>query len=470
MSSCGKREPKQKTILLYCAAGIKPAIDQLAKQYEKEYQVRIDIQYGGSGTLLSNLRIARQGDLYLAADESYIDMAKEFDLVAESQPVAIIKPALAVKAGNPKQITGIHDLIKNDIRLSFGNPDAASIGKLTRHIFEQQNTWEQIKEHVTVFKPTVNDIATDIRLQMVDAGIIWDANVSQFDDLESVSVDLFQQYKKQITIGVLRFSEQPTEALRFLRYISSPNKGAPILAAHGYTPIEGDVWDEKPELLFFSGGVNRGAIETTLQHFEKREGVRITRVYNGCGILVSQIKAGQKPDAYLSCDVSFMDQVEDDFINVEKVSNTRIVIATKKGNPLNIERLEDLTKQDIRIGVCNPKQSALGALTQTLLTRKGIWDQMADHIYSQAPTADLLVNQIRTSSLDAVIVYEANVSQVMDKLSMIPVDDPDAIAIQTMGLGAKTKYPYLTGRLFNALRSADSKQNYLNHGFQWSNP
>lgn len=467
LGSCTTKSDEQKIILLYCAAGIKPAIEQIANNYEEEYKVRIDIQYGGSGTLLSNLRIAKQGDLYLAADISYVEEAKEFGLIAETQALAILTPTIAVKKGNPKNINKINDLFDSNVRVSLGNPDAASIGKQTKLMFENRGNWEALKSNATVFKPTVNDVATDVRLGTVDAGIVWDATINQFDDLEAITVDFFQEYKKEITLGVLKFTEHPTEALKFLRYISSYDKGAPVFKANGYEPINGDKWDPKPEILFFSGGVNRVAIEETIKKFEDREGVQIIRVYNGCGILVSQIKAGEKPDAYLSCDVSFMDEVQNDFTNVENVSNTRIVIATQKGNPFNIKTFEDLRGKDIRIGVCNPQQSALGALTQNMLKRKNIWDEIEPNIYSQTPTADLLVNQIRTSSLDAVIVYEANLSQVKDKLTMVRIEDDDALAIQNIGLGVKTEYPYLTTRLFEAIMSKDSKEVYLNNGFQW---
>jgi molybdate transport system substrate-binding protein len=468
-SSCNIKKEEQKSIFLYCAAGVKTPVEQIAKNYEKEYNVRIDIQYGGSGTLLSNLRIAKQGDLYLAADESYLREAEKFGLIAEKQSLAVITPTIAVKIGNPKNIQQVEDLLDSNIRISLGNPDAASIGKQTKLMFENNGNWEALKNNATVFKPTVSDVATDIRLGTVDAGIIWDANVKQFDDLESIPVDFFKNYKREITLGVLKFSDQPTEALKFLRYISSYDKGAPAFQANGYEAIKGDKWDPKPEILFFSGGVNRVAIEETIRKFEEREGVQIIRVYNGCGILVSQIKAGEKPDAYLSCDVSFMDEVQADFTNVENVSNTRIVIATQKGNPFKIKTFEDLTGKDIRIGVCNPQQSALGALTQNMLMRKNIWDEIEPNIYSQTPTADLLVNQIRTSSLDAVIVYEANLSQVKDKLTMVQVDDKDAMAIQNIGLGTNTEYPNLTKRLFDALLGDDSKEIYLKNGFHWVN-
>lgn len=465
--ACSLRTNEQKSIMLYCAAGIKPAIEKIAQEYEKEFNVRVDIQYGGSGTLLSNLRIAKHGDLYLAADESYIEMAGEYDLVAETQPLAIMKPVIAVKKRNKKNIASVRDLLNAEVQVALANPDAASIGKLSQQILTKENIWDKLKDNVAVFKPTVNDVATDIRLGTVDAGIIWDATVNQFDDLEQVDVNTFSPYKKQITLGVLKFTSQPTEALKFLRYVSAYDKGGVVFKANGYKPERGDQWSERPELLLFSGGVNRVAVEQTIQRFEKREGVKVIRVYNGCGILVSQIKAGEKPDAYLSCDVSFMDDVEDDFINIEDVSNTRIVIATQKGNPFNIKNFEDLLQEGLRIGVCNPQQSALGALTQLLLKRKNIWDELESNIFSQTPTADLLVNQIRTSSLDAVIVYEANLAQVKDKLTMVQVPDDDALAVQNIGLGVETDYPYLTKRLIQALFDDESKQKYLNNGFNW---
>ena len=58
----------------------------VAQDYEKEFGVKINIIYGGSGTLLNNLLVAQKGDLYLAADYSYINLAREKKTV-EAIPV-----------------------------------------------------------------------------------------------------------------------------------------------------------------------------------------------------------------------------------------------------------------------------------------------------------------------------------------------------------------------------------------------
>ena len=64
-------------LLVYCAAGIKAPVEAVAKAYEREFGVRIELQYGASATLLANVQASGRGDLYLPADESYIQVARE---------------------------------------------------------------------------------------------------------------------------------------------------------------------------------------------------------------------------------------------------------------------------------------------------------------------------------------------------------------------------------------------------------
>ena len=458
---------EEKTLLLYCAAGIKPVVEKVTKEYYKEYGVRVDVQYGGSGTLLSNLRIAKQGDLYLAADKSYIQEAVSFGLIKEIQSLAFIKPVISVAKGNPKNIKTVEDLFQDTVKVAIANPEAASVGRLTKKMLTQSNQWEALNKNIVVLMPTVNEVANTIKLGTTDAGIIWDATANQYEELDIVNVPLFESFIKNITIGVLDCSKQPTEAIKFMRYLSAKNKGLPVFKSFAYQPIVGDVWNEKPQLLFYSGGVNRLAIDKTIQAFEKREDVEINRVYNGCGILVSQIKAGQQPDAYLSCDVSFMTQVEDKFNTITDISKTNIVIAVEKGNPKKIQSLEDLTIEGLQLGICNHNQSALGALTKKLLESKSIWNDVYKNVRSQAPTADLLVNQIRTGSLDAVVVYEANVSQVKDKLDIVRLSEENANALQNFGILSNSENQNLMKRLLKALTDVNSKKSYLDNGFEW---
>ena len=127
---------------LYCAANMRRPIEELAKNYFEKYKVTIEADYDGSGSLLGKLQTEargsskeKRGDLYLAADDSYIIKAREKGLVAESLPVAYMRPVIAVRKGNPKKIRSAEDLLGEGLKVAVCNPDQAAVGRSARRAF-----------------------------------------------------------------------------------------------------------------------------------------------------------------------------------------------------------------------------------------------------------------------------------------------------------------------------------------------
>ncbi|MBI2441437.1 MAG: substrate-binding domain-containing protein [Lentisphaerae bacterium] len=458
----------KEPLIVYCAAGIKTPVETIARAYEKKYGSPVQLQFGGSQTLLVNAQVSKRGDLYLPGDDSYIEIAQAKGLIAETIPLARMAAVLAVRKGNPKNIRASADLLRADIKLAQANPDAAAIGKLTRAFLQRTGQWNEIEKRTTVFKPTVNDVANDIKLGTVDAGFIWDQLAKQYPDLEAVVLPELAGAVAHISVGVLRSSAQPRSALHFARYLSASDRGLKDFAQNYFTTVAGDPWAETPELILYSGAVNRVAVEETLKRFQEREGVRITTVYNGCGILVGQMKAGGRPDAYLTCDKSFVAPVADLFPYFPiELSSSAIVILARKGNPNEIKTLADLGQPGLRVGLAHPQQSTLGALTERMLKQQGIHAQVMSNVVTQVPTADLLVNQMRAGAMDATVVYLANTTKVREHLDIINLTIPGANAVQTFSIGANSRYKQLAQRLLLALQSAESRARYEAAGFSF---
>ena len=455
-------------LTVYCAAGIKAPVEAAAREYEQAYGVPVRLQDGGSQTLLANIQVAGLGDLFLPADDSYVELARRKGLLAETIPLARMTAVLAVRKGNPRNLRSIDDLLWADIKLSQANPDAAAVGRVVRAVLQKSGQWDALQSRVAVSKPTVNDVANDIKLGTVDAGFLWDAVALQYPDLDLVRLPGLEAAVGHISVGLLRASRQPAAALRFARYLSARDKGLRQFAQWHFVPAEGDEWEETPELLLYSGAMNRVAVDDTLRRFEQREGVRVTRVYNGCGILVAQIKAGGRPDAYLTCDQSFVPPVADLFPGAPiQMSDSAIVILVPKGNPRNIRSLADLARPGLRVGVANPEQSTLGALTRRLLEQDHLLAAVMTNVVTQTPTADLLVNQMRTGALDATVVYVSNTMKVREQLEIVPLQGPGTVAVQTFSVGAGSKHKQLAARLLQALQSEESRARYQEAGFRW---
>jgi len=204
-----------------------------------------------------------------------------------------------------------------------------------------------------------------------------------------------------------------------------------------------------------------------LKEFEQREGCRITTVYNGCGILVAQMRAGQHPDAYFACDTSFMKRVTDLYLDPVDIVDNHLVIIVQKGNPKGIEKVQDLTKEGVRVGLPHHEKSAMGNIAWKMLLDMGLYEAISRNLKVESPTGDFLINQIRTGSLDAIIACRSNWAGVREHLDAIPIDHPLSRMTQPYAVGHGTRYQQMMVRLQDTLTSAASRQRFEAEGFGW---
>ncbi|MCA9063051.1 MAG: substrate-binding domain-containing protein [Planctomycetaceae bacterium] len=455
-------------LVVYCAASNQTAMEAIRQDYEAEFGVNVEIQYGSSQSLLNTIQIRREGDLFLPADDSYFEKTKAEHLTEEVLPLAKMRAGVAVLKGNPKQIHALDDLLRENITVIQANPDGAAIGKVTRQLLTESGRWEDLEKATTGFLTTVIDVANDIKLGAADAGIVYDAVLHTYPELEFVEIPELEAGTSHICIGVLTSTASPSRALHFARYAAARDRGLKRYAEFGFVPEAGDQWADRPELQLFAGAMLRTAIEDTIIEFEQREGVEVTRVYNGCGILVANMKTGQHPDAYFACDREFMDMVPDLFPVSVDVSQNQLVILVQKGNPHKITSLKDLSKEGIRVGIGHEKQCAMGWLTQNTFREGGVQQEVMENVTVQAATGDLLVNQMRAGSLDAAVVYLSNAAGSGDFLEAYQIDGIQcAIAVQPFGISPESPYPQLLRRLLDRIQSEKSQQAFLDQGFQW---
>ena len=456
-------------LTVYCAAGLKQPVEAIAAKYRAEFGVEVQLQYGPTGALISNLRVAKRGDLFIAADDGSIADARKFELVREVLPLVRQHPVIAVRAGNPKNIRALADLLRDDVKLALTNPDAASISRVSKAALG--DTWAKLAARATVMKPTVTEIAADLSLGAVDAAILWDATVPQFKGLVAVEVPELKDRVENASAAVLAFCPQPAAALKFARYLAAPEQGGAVFQSHGFQLAGGDKWAEKPELILYSGGVNRLAIEKLLKQFADREGVNVTTVFNGCGVLCATMKTMDSatsprfPDAYYACDLCFVPPVAAQFPEAFLLTETEIGIVVRKGNPKNVKTLADLAQPGLKLGLCNAEQSTLGFMTRGMLKQTGLLDSVRKNVVVEVPTADFLINQMRAGGLEAAVVYRVNAAPQAEHLEFFPIKHEGAKAIQPFAVRERSPNRQLARRLLDLLKA--NRGEFEAAGFQW---
>lgn len=465
------------TLKLYCAAGLSRPVEEVCRQYEAEYQVRIELDQAGSGDLLAKITAQQEpADLFLAADATFIAKGIKADVVRESIPVANIHPVIVVRSGFAKRMQSVDDLLANDVKVGLANPERTAIGRAVQAALTSSGQWVALQRQAETLPNkvsmlgTVNEVAMAVSKGYVDAGIVWDSTAAEFK-LTVIEVKELKSQEEQITLGVLRGAKVPGRALHFARYLTARDRGLQIFARHRYTPApDADVWADRPTPKIMAGAMLRPAIESLVEQFEQREGVKIDWQFAGCGTLVNAMDAGLRPAAYFSCDTSFMDKVQPLFLPPVDISRNDMLIIVKPGNPKKIHRLADLATPGLRIGLADARYSALGALTDNLLKREGLLGKVVAETRTDA--GHTLVAQVIAGPLDAAIVYRSNAlshpGNSGRNLETVELGVPNAQATQPFAIGKDSDHKQLMRRLQTVLQSDQARQRFEELGFHWA--
>ncbi len=232
LCGCG-RPPEIVRLRLYAGAGLREALEALTAAFADETGIAVDVDYAGSGVLISRAKGDPQADLFLPGDVWYVDRLEDVtDNVAERTQVSYFVPTIIVAKGNPKKVSSLQDFARPDLKVALGNPQACQIGRLCVDIFANAGLDSAALNAKESF--TVNELGLWVQMKDVDAAIVWDAVAEGIR--ESVDMIEIPQAVNKISTVVcarLKSAPHPKEAQRFLQFLVSP-MGQRLLREEGY--------------------------------------------------------------------------------------------------------------------------------------------------------------------------------------------------------------------------------------------
>ncbi|MCX5674434.1 MAG: molybdate ABC transporter substrate-binding protein [Planctomycetota bacterium] len=234
-AAAGQTPAAGDTLLAYVGAGLKPAMDDLVKAFGEKTGITVLCDYGGSGMIISRLRLARRGDLFMPGDLWYVELAEKEDLIASKASVCYFVPVILVQKGNPKNIAGLADLVRPGVRLGLGNPKACQVGRASEAIFARSGIpAEAVAGNLVFSSVTVNELGIQVTMGQLDAAIVWDAVAAFYaGKADVVPIPPAQNEISNVAVGVLKCSQQPAAAQQFVDFLVGPD-GQAIFRKHQY--------------------------------------------------------------------------------------------------------------------------------------------------------------------------------------------------------------------------------------------
>lgn len=245
-----------QSLLAYAGAASQPPTEEAAKAYEKKTGVKVEVIFGGSGYVLSQMKLAKMGDLYFPGSSDYMEKAKrDGDVLAETEKVIVyLVPAINVQKGNPHNIRTLQDLTKPGLRVAIANPEGVCVGAYAVEILEKNFSPDEkaaFKANLANYTGSCEKTATAISLKQADAVLGW--RVFQYWDPERIETITLPKEQipriGYIPIAIAKFSQQRAEAQEFIDFLTGP-EGRAIFAKYHYfaSPDEAFAWlgEKKP--------------------------------------------------------------------------------------------------------------------------------------------------------------------------------------------------------------------------------
>ena len=233
-----KATPPEETVWLYAGAGMRRAVDALVQAFEKESGMHVEVEYGGSGTLLSLIPQRKRADVFMPGDVWYVDRLNELHgSVAEKTSVAWFVPVVIVskrESTAAKNIQSITDFSRSNVRLALGDPKACQVGRITGKILKANGIDPASVAPRTKYSMTVNELATWVKMGNADAAIVWDAVAANVaGDVRVIEIPKEKNILSHVVAGRLSGAQNPKGATAFIQFMASP-KGQAILHEKGF--------------------------------------------------------------------------------------------------------------------------------------------------------------------------------------------------------------------------------------------
>ncbi|MDD4924864.1 MAG: molybdate ABC transporter substrate-binding protein [Dehalococcoidales bacterium] len=252
LGGCNNSPAVAREIMVFAGSASKPPMDEAALAFKEQTGIKVNINYGGSGTMLSQMKISQTGDIYIPGSPDYLVKAERDGVTdpATTQIVAYLLPVISVQKGNPENIRSLTDLTKPGIKVGIGNPSTVCVGLYAIEIFEKAGMLESVYGNIITNAESCEKTATLLSLKSVDAIIGWDV----FHHWDPENIDTIYLQPEQtpriayIPAAISTYSKNTADAQAFIGFLTS-DKVQAIFQKWGYITSETEIRQFAPDAV-----------------------------------------------------------------------------------------------------------------------------------------------------------------------------------------------------------------------------
>lgn len=230
-------EKPSREILVYSGMTMIQPITELAALVEHEKNCKVRISYGESEWIKNTAMTSRTGDILFPGTSSFLQPLIQDGSITKTLTVGQNRIALMVQKGNPKQVKpDLTELLREDLMIVIGAPDAGAIGHETRNSLTRLGIYDQVINKALYLAPDSKGLSQALRSTDADVVVNWRAAGSFKDNLQhldTIALPDEQAESHPLVMGLLNFNQQKDLAEYFMARADS-EAGRAIFKKYGF--------------------------------------------------------------------------------------------------------------------------------------------------------------------------------------------------------------------------------------------
>ncbi|MDP9072320.1 MAG: molybdate ABC transporter substrate-binding protein [Actinomycetota bacterium] len=187
--------------------------------------------FAASSRLVAQIQDGAAADVVATADEASMDaLSRARLLAAPAVPFATNRLAIAVAPANPEAVRSLADLARPGLDVALAAP-AVPAGRLAGEALSRAG----VGVRPVSLEDSAPAVAARVERGEADAGVTWVTEVRGRAGLDVVDIPDAHNVRAVYLIAVLRASDRPAAARRFVELVRS-GAGQRVLAEAGFGP------------------------------------------------------------------------------------------------------------------------------------------------------------------------------------------------------------------------------------------
>ena len=159
-------------------------------------------------------------------------------------------------------------------------------------------------------------------------------------------------------------------------------------------------------ILVHCGNSMRPPLEELARAFQKEHAIGIKFNFGGSSQLLPAIELAHQGDLYI-CHDPYADILDEKGLLAfyEVVGYLEPVLITARGNPLRIQSLADLVRENLRVGLTDARYTTAGQLVQEAIAIRGWAEEITKNVRMESRDHNTLALAIMANQLDVAVAW-----------------------------------------------------------------